>query len=102
MDYEVVLTHAACEAVRELGDEDQKNLANAISTELDGRRSSDVSLGPEGRYTARNIRSGHIVAFRPLSPNELAILSRDKGRRIDRAFVIHDILGVESVPPTSC
>jgi hypothetical protein len=97
MDCEIVLTVGAVEAVREMQEAEKDQLAAALRRELcareRARQSPSLRINVRGSsvdYFARYLGSGHLVVYRPMTPEELKALPDHEG--ISSGVVVHDIL----------
>ena len=108
--YEVTLGPAAIRVV--LGLKDRKELADALRTELVNGPNADKEVRFDSDFNAQTnprVLSGvvytatplsfdaYTALHRPMTPAELARLSREQGRPVaDRGFYVLDILSAES------
>ena len=97
MDCEIVLTVGAVEAVREMQEAEKDQLATALRRDLcagvRARQYPSLRINVTGSsvdYFARYLASGHLVVYRPMTPEELKALPDYRG--ISSGVVVHDII----------
>jgi ribosomal protein L29 len=99
-NHPIVLTVGAREAVREMGESEQQQLARALRRELFDRGGTVVAphalIKPAGSpvgYPARALSSGHVAVFRPMEDEELKEFARERHESVaSSGVVVHDIL----------
>jgi hypothetical protein len=105
MDYAIILTIGAREAVLEMELDERQSFVAALKSELitpDGSPCSDadVSTHPDIAYSSCRLSTGHVPIFRLMSEIELKGLARERGQEpFPRGVVIFDIISSGSSFP---